>query len=147
MKVKSFRGLIEDGGTDQIRLSTNNGLTGYKIVKFELFPFAPGGSGTDSEHTVQIWSVEPDTVDVATRFNAPQLLAAGMMAVGSSGVSNPSVLNVVFDNVTVNQDIFVCHKDSTTSAEPINYYIELEQVKLSENEATVATLKDMRASE
>ena len=147
MKTKSFKGLIADGDTEQIRLSTNNGLTGYKITKFELFPYAPGGSGTDSEHTVQIWSVDPETVDIVTSFNAPQLLAAGMMAVSSSGVSNPSILHVVFDNVTINQDIFICHKDSTASAEPINYYIELEQVKLDLNEATVATLKDMRGRE
>ena len=30
-------------------------------------------------------------------------------------------------------------------SEKNNYYIELEQVKLDLNEATVATLKDMRA--
>ena len=32
MKTKSFKGLIADGDTEQIRLSTNNGLTGYKIT-------------------------------------------------------------------------------------------------------------------
>ena len=144
MKIKSFRGLIADGDTEKIRLSTKDGLTGYKIKKFELFPYAPGGSGTDSEHTVQLWTVEPETIDVVTNFEVPQLLAAGFMAVSSSGVANPSVLNVIFDNVKFNQSIFVCHKDSSASAEPVNYYIELEQVKLSVDEAAVATLKDMR---
>ena len=29
MKVKTFRGKLADGAIDRIRLSTNNGLTGY----------------------------------------------------------------------------------------------------------------------
>ena len=52
----------------------------------------------------------------------------------------------MFDNVTFNQDIYVTHTD-TNSAIPINYYIELEQRKIDLNEATVATLKDMRGRE
>ena len=50
---------------------------------------------------------------------------------------------IVFDNTTFNQDIFVTLKghDHTTD---VNYYIELEQVKLSLDENTVATLKDIR---
>ena len=35
------------------------------------------------------------------------------------------------------------HKDFT-SGEPVNYYIELEQMPLALDENTVATLKDIR---
>ena len=46
-------------------------------------------------------------------------------------------------NEIFNQDIYITHVDSDASA-PINYYIELEQIKLDLNENTVATLKDIR---
>ena len=46
--------------------------------------------------------------------------------------------------MTFNQDIFISAAELVGSL-PINYIIELEQVKLSRDEATVATLKDMRA--
>ena len=44
-----------------------------------------------------------------------------------------------------NQDIYIAHKDYN-SGEEINYHLELEQIRLDLNEATVATLKDMRAT-
>ena len=52
----------------------------------------------------------------------------------------------MFDHVKVNQDIYISHHnaDGTSSC---NYYIELEQMKLNLDEATVATLKDMRGRE
>ena len=48
-----------------------------------------------------------------------------------------------FDKMVFNQDIYVTHTDNS-SAGFINYYIELEQIKLDTNANTVATLKDMR---
>ena len=53
---------------------------------------------------------------------------------------------IIFDNTTINQDMFITHFDASVG-KPVNYYIELEQVKLDLNEATVATLKDMRGRE
>ena len=50
---------------------------------------------------------------------------------------------VIFDNEIFNQDIYVCHK-AVTGTHPINYYIELEQIRLDLSENTVATLKDIR---
>ena len=42
--MKSFRGLMKDGDIDTIPLHTNDGSIGYKIVKFRLMGFEPGGS-------------------------------------------------------------------------------------------------------
>ena len=53
---------------------------------------------------------------------------------------------VLFDNKKFNQDIFVTHKNLHGDASPCNYYVELEQFKLSVDEASVATLRDMRGS-
>ena len=50
---------------------------------------------------------------------------------------------VTFDNEIFNQDIYVTNKGQDNPS-PVNYYIELEVVKLDLNENTVATLKDIR---
>ena len=78
-------------------------------------------------------------------FRNPLLLAANVYI---SGNASAEVYNqqLIFDSVKVNQDIYVTHTENDgTSA--INYYVELEQVPLDLNEATVATLKDMRGRE
>jgi len=52
---------------------------------------------------------------------------------------------VIFDNEVFNQDIYITYTDNGGgSNEDINYYIELEQIKLDLSENTVATLKDIR---
>jgi len=140
---KSFRGKLEDGEEELIRLSTNNGLTGYKIIKFELMPCNPGAQ--DSINIVKICTTPRDLIDQYVTFADPTLLAAGTVQ-NTSSYAYGEYNVIVFDNVTINQDIYISNKDYATG-EAINYHIEMEQVKLSENEATVATLKDMRASE
>ena len=61
----------------------------------------------------------------------------------SSSQSTFGGTSIIFDNMTFNQDIYITHKDDD-GGQPINYYIELEQVKLDLNENTVATLKDIK---
>ena len=142
--IKSFRGQLADGEQDTIRLSTNTGMTGYKINKFELMPPSPGVVGQES--VMKVFTVEQTAVDGLIDFDDSRLLAS---AFGSTITGNPSVhpqtLSVIFDNVVFNQDIFITHSEVNGSA-GCNYYLELEQVKLDLNEATVATLKDMRGS-
>ena len=38
MTIKSFRGRMADGDQITIRLSTNDGKTGYMIKKFQMMP-------------------------------------------------------------------------------------------------------------
>ena len=145
MPIKTYRGLLADGGQDTIRLSTGQGKVGYRIRKLELFPHLPGTESVES--TVMVWrnqqtSIPTDTATVD--FSNAQLLGAAMFH-DSSSEGNLNPLYVVFDNVVINQDIFVTHTDTNANI-PINYYLELEQIALSDNEATVATVKDMRGA-
>mgnify|MGYP005819158309 FL=1 len=145
MPIKTYRGLLADGGQDTIRLSTGQGKVGYRIRKLELFPHLPGTESVES--TVMIWRNEQDSVSTTTAtvdFSNAQLLGAAMFH-DSSSEGNLNPLYVVFDNVVINQDIFVTHTDTNANI-PINYYLELEQIALSDNEATVATVKDMRGA-
>jgi len=144
--IKTFRAKLADGEQDTIRLSTNDGLTGYKIKKFELMPTAPGV--TSQESVMKLFTYEPATVTGTIDFDDVTLLGAAFLrSPASIGTASgyTSAIITVFDNVTFNQDIFITHDENSGSA-ACNYYLELEQVKLDLNEATVATLKDMRGS-
>jgi len=141
--IKTYRGKLEDGDQAQIRLSTPQGKIGYKIKKFELMPPSPGAAGQES--VVKIFRREQTAVDGLVDFDDSTLLAA---AFGSTMTGEPSVhpqtLSVIFDSAIINQDIFVTHSEVNGSV-ACNYYVELEQVKLTEEEALVEIVKNLRA--
>ena len=143
MTIKTFRGLIADGVEDTIVLHTNDGSTGYRIVKFQLFPNKPGSETVES--TVSIFKVSgkgSGTGTAVVDFADNTLLAAAFYQDRHEATYVTSE-TVIFDNEIFNQDIYITMTD-TVGSEPINYYIELEQMKLDLNENTVATLKDIR---
>ena len=144
MPIKTFRGQIADGGQDTIVLHTNNGSTGYRIVKFQIFPVKPGGTN-HIENVVQIWKEFQSTVPTVNPdvdFSDNRLLAAAYLADDVNLASGPIDV-VIFDNEIFNQDIYITHTDVNGTL-GVNYYVELEQMKLDLNENTVATLKDIR---
>jgi len=61
MVVKTFRGLLADGGQEQIRLQTIKGKVGYRIVKLQLFPYQPGHT-VNYESVIQIFTHKQSTV-------------------------------------------------------------------------------------
>jgi len=145
--IKTFRGRLLDGAQDTILLHTNNGSTGYRIVKFQIMPEAPGGA--EYESGVSIWKTKQSTVSTSTldfNFADNELLAAAYTLVGAGSTQGNNSEAVIFDQEIFNQDIYVTHTniEGSGAAGNMNYYIELEQVKLDINSNTVATLKDMR---
>ena len=145
--IKSFRGKMEVGNQEQIRLSTIRGEIGYKVVKLQLINENP--ATVDVEGTIKIFTVkQPDLGDgvfgtATIDFSDSTLLAAGFYE-SSGSVAYQAKEVIIFDSVKFNQDIFITY--SGTAATVMNYYLELEQVKLDLSEATVATLKDMRGA-
>jgi len=144
MSIKSFRGLLADGAVQKIRLGTINGMVGYTIRKFQIMPEAFGDAA--AEHIVQVFLEDPGTAQAAVNFDNPLLLAAGAINNNASGHNYPLEFVVIFDNVKFNQDIYVTQFDNLAST-ACNFYLELETHKLTLDEATVATLKDMRGRE
>ena len=141
--IKTFRGLLADGGQDQIRLSTIKGKVGYKIVKFQAFPKLPGTS--DWESTLQIFKTEQSSVSTSTAtvdFTDSDLLAA-IYYPESTSITYAGMPTVVFDSEIFNQDIYVTHTETTGSA-AMNYYLELEVIPLDDAGAEYTTLKDLR---
>lgn len=142
---KTFRGQLGNNQTAKIRLSTNDGLTGYKIIKFQTMPLVP--ENQNEEGCLQIFTDEASAVLAASNgevhFDNPLLIAASFYSSATGATASPEDYTVIFDNTIFNQDIFVASKSQGS----MNYYLELEQIKLDLNEATVATLKDMRGRE
>ena len=144
MPIKSFRGLMADGTQDTIVLHTNNGSIGYRIVKFQIMSSSPGATNTES--LVQIFKVK-QTEPIATSggtvdFSNQTLLGAAFIK-ESADYYHPLSDAVIFDQEIFNQDIYVTHTNQEGTL-AVNYYIELEQVKLDLSQNTVATLKDIR---
>ena len=146
--IKTFRGRLKgDDAGDQvtIRLATNKGEVGYRIKKFQIIQKTPGI--LESEGLCQLWQYQQDDAsNKLIQFDNSELL--GISLYTSDDVANiyPEDSTVIFDRVAINQDIFLTYIDIRTVNDDMNYYIELEQIKLDLNEATVATLKDMRGS-
>ena len=139
MPIKSFRGKMIDGAIDQISLHTNDGSTGYRIKKVQCVPENPGT--TNTEHVFKIYKIPQTAVTGSIDFSDNTLLASVYLSSRDDRYGGDNI--IVFDNEIFNQDIYLTH-DDTNNAGAVNYYIELEQVKLNLDENTVATLKDIR---
>ena len=114
--IKTFRGKLDNNSSDTIRLSTNNGLTGYKIKKFELIGIDP--ANTSQETTMKIFTVPQTTVTSTIDFSDQTLLAVGYYDSSSSQSYNPPAV-VIFDNNIFNQDIYITGIDSNSA--PVSY--------------------------
>jgi hypothetical protein len=140
-RIVSFRGQIANEVQDTIHLHTTDGSTGYRIKTLNLISSLP--ASTTQETVVKVFKIDGKTIDATIDFSDNTLLAAGYF----EGHSNSTTFGgtvIIFDNEIFNQDIFIMGIDGSGSAQPINYYIELEQMALDLNENTVATLKDIR---
>ena len=143
MVVKTFRGLLADGGQDQIRLQTIKGKVGYRIIKFQVIQATPGGANAENLVTISKTSFTPlGTVD----FSDSNILGVAFYGASSSAQAYPATITIVFDNEIFNQDIFIGNKDVFGGGESMNYYIELEVIPLDDAGAEYTTLKDMRQS-
>ena len=148
--IKSFRGQKASGDSIKIRLHTNNGLTGYIVKDFRIMGTNP--TVNEDEAVVKLFSAQPvdatgiPTADALVDLSSPTLLAVGLYTGRATTRSYPINEIVIFESTKINQDLFLTSVE-TVSGNAVNYYIELEQIKLDTTEATVATLKDMRGRE
>jgi hypothetical protein len=139
--LKTFRGLLLDGEEEKIRLSTKKGKIGYRIVKFQIMPQLPGT--TDFEHTIKLFKVTQSSVTEQIDFSDGNLLAASYTEGNNSSNYIGQPLISIFDREIFNQDIYITHFDAKGSLN-CNYYLELETMPLTDNAASVSTLRDIR---
>jgi hypothetical protein len=143
-KILSYRGLLASNGQERIFLSTKKGEKGYKITKFDVIPQEP--SGVSGTNVVQIWKDEQTAGGIVDtiNFSDNRLLGAAVSSHNASAFQYPPTQHIVFDQETINQDIYISQLDADGNNTACNYYLELEVIPLNEMEAMVATLKDIR---
>ena len=141
-KTLSFRGQLPIGLQDQIRLKTLKGKTGYKITKFQIIGNAPGTA--EVEAIVQVFKSLPTAASSLINFSDMDLLAAAEHRefAAAEDMSSPQV--IIFDREVFNQNIYVTYK-AAAGTMSMNFYLELEQIKLNDNESTMATLQSIRS--
>jgi len=125
-KVHSFRGLLADGGQDEINLERQNVNLAYRIVKFQVMA-ADGDTNTDP--TVKIYREEQTSIVSTVDFTETDLLGAALLNEHESSAYQPSPI-VIFDNVLFSRNIYVSQKGASFSLS-VNYYIEIEEVPVS----------------
>ena len=140
--IKTYRGLLEDGEQDRIRLSTKKGKIGYRILKFQGMPEKP--MTLDQEDVLKVYKVIQNSVDGNVDFSDGNLL--GVLTCkymdDSAAAGNPA--EVIFEREIFNQDIYITHEDVAAGGRACNYYLEIEAFTLSDNAAAVSTLRDIR---
>jgi len=140
-RIVSFRGLLADGGQERISLQTIRGVKGYKILKFQVLDDEPGEA--ESANAIKIYKILQSSVTGKIDFSDNTLLAAIDFRQHNNEAYGVSANTIIVDNEIFNQDIYITNKDNNTGA-AMNYYFELEAMDLALDEATVATLKDIR---
>jgi hypothetical protein len=143
MPIKTFRGKLADGAIDTIALHTRDGSIGYRIVKLEAFAADEVGT-VESANLLSVWKTPQTTAPGSVDFSNQELLGAIDFRQHDNEAYGNSSYVVVFDSEIFNQDIHVCNVAQGGQTGALNYYMELEQIKLGLNENTVATLKDIR---
>tara|TARA_R100000808_G_scaffold10358_1_gene27531 strand:+ start:31 stop:474 length:444 start_codon:yes stop_codon:yes gene_type:complete len=136
----SFRGKIDSGLEERIRLGTLDGKRGYRIVKFQAMDSEPGTA--HYETVVKVYAKSQGSASGTVDFSESDLLAAIYMQ-DNSDASYPMSEAIIFDNEIFNQDIYVT-SEGLTGTHPTSFYLEVETVKLSDVQATQLTLKNLR---
>ena len=132
-KVHSFRGLLADGKQRKIRIQGPVGALAWRITKFQIMPNKPITSvSTSADLLVKIWREKQTSIPVSgavVDFDDSELLATALL-IYSQSVGYSYSDSVIFDNALFSRNIYVTHTDNDGS-DGANYYIELEEVKLS----------------
>jgi len=147
-RTLNYRGQLagsDTGSSQEFLLSTRKGEKGYRIKKLQILQKSPGA--VNNEGLVIIWKTEPTATQIATKtinLSDNRILAVAFYSASLSANVYPEDTTIIFDNEIFNQDIFMSYIDVSTANDPMNYYLELETIKLDESQAMVATLKDIR---
>ena len=124
--VHSFRGLLADDDQRKIRIQGSVGAIAWRITKFEVFPESPGT--LEYEGIAKIYREEQSALVGTVNFDDDELLGIAYYASTNSKATSPMI--TIFDNALFVRNIYVSQVANTGTAS-LNYYIELEEVKVS----------------
>jgi len=130
-KVHSFKGLLADGQHRKIGIQGSVGSIAWRITKFQTMTNAPKTS--DHVGITKLWREEPTSASITATtidFDEDKLLACSLWREGNL-LTEMQTTTVIFDNALFVRNLWVSTVDADGSV-GMNYYIELEEVKLSQ---------------
>jgi hypothetical protein len=145
MSKVTYRGQLPVGEQDKLKLSTNNGLMGYRITRFQIISSAPGTANRESIAKIHTTD-QNGSITSTINFNDPSLIAVIYNSDSTGWGGNLPDNAVMADGEIINQDIFINITDASGGTIPCNYFVELEKIKLDVTTSTYVTLKNIRQS-
>jgi len=127
-KMHSFKGLLANGEQRKIRIQGPVGAIAWRITKFQIIQKEPGENL--AEAVVKIYREEQSSIDAVIDFGDAELLASAYWEDNDSVTYNHST-TVIFSNELFSRNVHVTAFHASSHTEPMNYYIELEEVKVS----------------
>ena len=140
-KIKTYKVQLPIGEQEKIHLSTNDGLTGYRIRDFKIV-ISDTSTATYALVAQVFLTDQTGKITATIDFSKSDLIAA-IFQDSQQSYFNKEV--VILDKETFNQDIFINITDAGGATDPANFYIELEQFSLDINSSTYHTIKNIRS--
>ena len=126
--IQSFRGLLADGEQEKIRIQGSVGAVAWRVIKFQVI--SPSPVNASSEHVCKIYREEQSSVTPEINFADNELLGVAVWTTNGTAQNYPEDLTVIFDNALFVRNLYVTQSEQSGAAS-LNYYIELEEVKVS----------------
>jgi len=125
-KVHSFRGLLVDGDQRKIRIQGPGGAIAWRITKFQIM----GPDANENiESVIKIYREKQTSIDDTINFDDAELLGAAVINQSTNHEADRD-RSIIFDNTLFSRNIYVTQKGHDYTPN-VNYYIELEEVKVS----------------
>ena len=141
-KKLSYKNSIANDSQERIKLTTLKGKKGYRLKKFQVMNNQP--SSQDYEQVYKLYKVQQSTITNVVDLSDSDLIGV-VFDNGQGGTPGRFWNQIIMDNEVFNQDIYItmiaAAGGGTTSG---NYYIEMEQMDLSDLQATQLTLNNLR---
>ena len=141
-KTLTFRGTLDMGVQQKIKLATLKGKTGYIIKKLQVISTTPGVS-PGVEYVTKIYSTKQTSFPATVDFSEGELLAVNYYQ-DHHDHAYPDAQTIIFDSSVFNQDIFIYCEDASSGTIRSNYFLQLETMALSDIQSTQLTLKNLR---
>ena len=142
-KIITFKGKVNMGTQERLKLSTIKGKIGYRINKFQIISTTPGVSAHQEIVAKIFTKSQSGSISALIDFSESDLLAA-VFYQDRIETAGPSSKDIILDQEIFNQDIFITMQDVGGATIPYNYYIELEAMAIDDVESTMLTLKSIK---
>ena len=128
--IHSFKGQLVSGDQAKIDIQGPTGDRAWRISKFEIMGGLPGANS--QRCIVKVYRESQAAVDAVVNFESDNELLGAALWFNKVTIDFPISSTIVFDNALFSRNIYVTAKDLEDVA-PCNYYLELEEVRLSKS--------------